>query len=94
MVRAFRTACLLLICASLQAGAGSFPVAVEVGATVPAERDHLTLAETMQMLGLPGDGTRLFDAACCKRCKKGKACGDSCIARDKTCHAGVGCACD
>jgi hypothetical protein len=32
--------------------------------------------------------------ACCKRCSAGKACGDSCIARDKTCHKGKGCACD
>lgn len=31
---------------------------------------------------------------CCKVCSKGKACGDSCIARDKTCHKGKGCACD
>jgi hypothetical protein len=32
-------------------------------------------------------------AACCKRCKKGKPCGDTCIARNKTCHVGRGCAC-
>jgi hypothetical protein len=32
--------------------------------------------------------------ACCRVCKAGKACGDSCIARDKTCHKGKGCACD
>jgi hypothetical protein len=32
--------------------------------------------------------------ACCKVCSAGKACGDSCIARDKTCHKGKGCACD
>jgi len=32
--------------------------------------------------------------ACCKTCSKGKACGDSCISRDKTCHKGQGCACD
>lgn len=31
---------------------------------------------------------------CCKVCKAGKACGDSCISRDKTCHKGDGCACD
>lgn len=33
-------------------------------------------------------------AACCKVCSKGKACGDSCIARDKACHKGAGCACN
>lgn len=31
---------------------------------------------------------------CCKVCTTGKACGDSCIARNKTCHKGPGCACD
>lgn len=31
---------------------------------------------------------------CCKICRKGKACGDSCIARDKKCHKPPGCACD
>ncbi|AKH42603.1 hypothetical protein FHS61_000373 [Altererythrobacter atlanticus] len=32
--------------------------------------------------------------ACCKICKKGKACGDTCIARDRNCTKGKGCACD
>ncbi|HEY5946929.1 MAG TPA: hypothetical protein VIV40_15605 [Kofleriaceae bacterium] len=31
---------------------------------------------------------------CCRYCGKGKACGNSCIAATKTCHQGVGCACD
>ncbi|MFV8754527.1 GmrSD restriction endonuclease domain-containing protein [Nannocystaceae bacterium ST9] len=31
---------------------------------------------------------------CCKVCKKGKACGDTCVARDSTCTATPGCACD
>jgi len=31
---------------------------------------------------------------CCKVCKKGKACGDSCISKTKTCHKPPGCACD
>jgi hypothetical protein len=30
---------------------------------------------------------------CCKHCTKGKPCGDTCIARNKTCHVGPGCAC-
>jgi len=30
---------------------------------------------------------------CCKRCTTGKPCGDSCIARNKTCRVGAGCAC-
>lgn len=31
---------------------------------------------------------------CCKVCSKGKACGDSCISRDKECHKPPGCACN
>jgi hypothetical protein len=33
-------------------------------------------------------------SGCCKICRKGKACGDSCIAASKTCHKGSGCACN
>ncbi|MCA1975290.1 MAG: hypothetical protein LDL44_20860, partial [Caenispirillum sp.] len=32
-------------------------------------------------------------SSCCKHCSKGKPCGDSCIARDKTCKRPPGCAC-
>jgi len=31
---------------------------------------------------------------CCKICRTGKACGDTCISREKTCHVGKGCACN
>lgn len=31
---------------------------------------------------------------CCKVCSVGKACGNSCISRDKDCHQPPGCACD
>lgn len=39
-------------------------------------------------------GATIVQAACCKTCRKGKACGDSCISKTKTCRKGVGCACD
>lgn len=35
-----------------------------------------------------------YAQSCCKTCKAGKACGDSCISRDKACHKGKGCACN
>lgn len=31
--------------------------------------------------------------SCCKHCRKGKPCGDTCIPEGRTCHAGAGCAC-
>lgn len=32
--------------------------------------------------------------SCCKVCSAGKACGDSCIAKDKSCNKPPGCACN
>jgi hypothetical protein len=32
--------------------------------------------------------------ACCRICRTGKACGNSCIARNKTCRQPTGCACN
>ena len=32
--------------------------------------------------------------ACCKICRKGKACGDSCISKKYICHKPPGCACN
>lgn len=41
----------------------------------------------------PIPGTQIAQA-CCKVCSKGKACGDSCVAADRTCRQPPGCACD
>lgn len=40
------------------------------------------------------EATELAPRVCCRICKKGKVCGDSCIARDKKCNKPRGCACD
>ncbi|MFN3819925.1 hypothetical protein [Blastomonas sp.] len=48
-------------------------------------------------LGVCGSGAALAQVsgfACCKVCKAGKACGDSCIAQTSTCKKGKGCACN
>jgi hypothetical protein len=39
-------------------------------------------------------GEASIAAKCCKVCLKGKACGNTCIARNKVCHVPPGCACD
>lgn len=41
-----------------------------------------------------GSQAKVVNAACCKVCRKGKACGDSCINRSYTCRKGSGCACN
>jgi competence protein ComEC len=38
-----------------------------------------------------GQGVR---TVCCRVCTTGKACGNSCIARDRQCHQPTGCACN
>ena len=35
-----------------------------------------------------------MSAACCRVCTQGKACGDTCIAKEYECHQAPGCACD
>lgn len=55
----------------------------------------LALALAPIGVAVPGCESGLaFARSCCKVCKAGKACGDSCISRDKNCQKGVGCACD
>lgn len=36
----------------------------------------------------------LAQQRCCKRCSKGKACGNTCISAKSTCRQPPGCACD
>ena len=43
---------------------------------------------------LPGFETDPARMACCKICKKGKACGDTCINKSYTCTKPRGCACN
>ena len=32
--------------------------------------------------------------SCCKVCREGKACGDTCISKTDVCHTSGGCACN
>ena len=49
-------------------------------------------AGLLKSLGI--DDPQPIAQACCKICTTGKACGDTCIAREKICHVGPGCACN
>jgi hypothetical protein len=52
--------------------------------------NHLLRSRTL------ADSARSTPAALtrCKVCSVGKACGNTCISREKTCHGRQGCACD
>lgn len=51
------------------------------------------LAASALVADVPGCNAA-YAQACCKVCKAGKACGNTCISRDKACHTPPGCACD
>lgn len=78
------------------------PQDAPVSETVPIElAENLGSVTEQDCVGI--EGVSPFDVnmegedyaqGCCKICRKGKACGNSCISRSKTCHKGKGCACD
>lgn len=85
---------LAVVCTVLVAGptfaAGGHP------ASAPDQTNSAPYLD-QQITLVPWDLEQSFPAietACCKVCSKGKACGDSCISRKKTCHKPPGCACD
>jgi len=55
---------------------------------------HPVISQAKPMQCSMAEGSTAATPQCCKVCKKGKACGDSCIARDKVCHQPPGCACN
>jgi len=50
--------------------------------------------EFLESLGLTQPTAAVAQQSCCKICRKGKACGNTCISQNKICHVGPGCACD
>jgi len=54
----------------------------------------LTSAPTETLTKVPMAQPTIVPQVCCVMCSKGKACGDSCIAKDFACEVGQGCACD
>ncbi|WP_417350154.1 hypothetical protein [Ferrimonas sp.] len=64
------------------------------------ERDSLVvqLQQSLPTLNVANKESEIVDLAlskkCCKICKKGKACGDSCIKKSYTCTKPKGCACN
>ncbi|CAM0556684.1 hypothetical protein EHLJMEHL_01772 [Vreelandella titanicae] len=48
---------------------------------------------TLSFDAIPDELT-IVQGGCCRVCRKGKACGNSCINRNYTCRQPRGCACD
>lgn len=54
----------------------------------------LVLTSSAPLMTACSDGPTGPSGTCCKVCRSGKACGDTCIAKDKTCNTSGGCACN
>lgn len=54
----------------------------------------LLLASSAPLVTACDSPTDEGGTACCKVCRTGKACGDSCISRTDTCRKSGGCACN
>ncbi len=85
----FKTLCAIAVGALIlsSASSGATPVS---GAANSGLTPEVTIMDRLVSLSTPG---QVLNAACCKTCRKGKPCGDSCISKNKTCHKGPGCAC-
>jgi hypothetical protein len=83
---------LLVALAGALAMAGA-PAQADEAPAAPAQSTApvlLSMADVGPALGTADETAR----QCCKICRKGKACGDSCINRAYTCHRPPGCACN
>jgi hypothetical protein len=84
-----------LAAALLAAGLLSAPAAGAAPERPDAASGAVLTLEPAQRPPINIEGRTLAATAkeCCKHCSKGKPCGNSCIAKSKTCHQPPGCAC-
>jgi len=80
----------------------SAPALADDGLSLAAQSPSLalTLSEAPRsdvseaVLALNISQGEALSRTCCKICRRGKACGNSCINKAYTCHRPAGCACD
>ena len=80
----------LLCCSLLGSAAPLYSQTVLLSGPVP----KMTAAQALALMRGPKADLEATLVRCCKTCSKGKACGDSCISRDKKCSKAAGCACN
>ena len=96
MVRSLAILITALMLAGISAASdtGDSSAVAQAASHVFAIDQSVRSPEFLESLGIEGPTAVVKQQACCKICRAGKACGDTCIARDKVCHVGPGCACD
>lgn len=93
------TAALAVLMMSFAASAAPVPPSDQSASTSPASiAAAIEVAEALDALApcqfKAGTGEILLAQGCCRTCRKGKACGNSCINRNYTCRQPPGCACN
>lgn len=92
-----------IVAAALLAPSGAPPPSPESRVVAPdSDRSYGETAPPVRTPRLPhridldpsDDRECVPEAECCRICRKGKACGDSCIQVLLTCRKGDGCACN
>lgn len=96
MIRSTAILIIGLLLAGASGAAGNATDLQPPGATVDVlQVDQPTPSvHFLESLGIEHPTALVAQRDCCKICRAGKACGDTCISRDKVCHVGPGCACD
>lgn len=82
------------IYSALVSNAPTVPVAAVIPTAPPPTFTSLPPPATHFVVASPAATPAPPARYCCKICTTGKACGDTCIARNKTCRQPPGCACD
>ncbi|MBC8254281.1 MAG: SH3 domain-containing protein [Ardenticatenia bacterium] len=70
------------------------PPPTPIPTATPTQSPSAYMPEPTRPAAIPTPITQPPRRSCCKICTTGKACGNSCIARWKTCHQPPGCACN
>lgn len=82
----------LVLLASLS-GLASAPALAAGAEPAPALAGPVLSDEVLEHLKALSQDLPANPASCCKVCRKGKPCGDSCISQNYSCHKAPGCAC-
>lgn len=77
----------------LRVGAGAAAV-IGLLSTMPVSAANVLRLPVWLKSPPPRNMSRIPVQSCCKHCRKGKACGNTCISQNDECYKDAGCACD
>jgi len=93
-VLAILTAAMLMIGLAASSDAEPTTATTATGFSLFSHESPARSPAFLVSIGITAPDAAIAQQGCCKVCTIGKACGNTCISRDKQCHVGRGCACD